>query len=365
MEERYPNHTQILENLAKRANEVIFVFDQEKMKFTYVNPAFEHLWQLTIDSVNDNPLLLAEKIHPEDREYVSETYYNIFKQIYPEKKIEFRIYASDEELKWVGLHLYALNGSSESPLIAGFANDITAEKNYQQNLHKFAAKKNSILEILSHDLAGPFNNIHGIASRLAKKVENIDDPELNKMVEMISTTSERSIRLIRDFVKQEFLESSHEALIKNRVDLVHEVKNIIDQYKNSEKDIVKVFDLKATSKKIFVAIDKYKFIQAINNLISNAIKFTHDHGKITIRIDEKEDSVVLAVEDDGIGIPSNRQEGLFEKFTKARRPGIKGEPSVGLGMSIIKTIVEWHNGKVWFESLEGKGSTFYIEIPKE
>ena len=148
-------------------------------------------------------------------------------------------------------------------------------------------------------------------------------------------------------------------------DIVHELKSVVEQYKSSEKDIMKTFKLETSSESIYVGIDQYKFSQAINNLISNAIKFTHDNGIIVVGIEEKEETVLITVEDNGIGIPANRQEGLFEKFTKARRPGIKGEPSVGLGMSIIKTIVEWHNGKIWFESEENVGSKFFIEIPKE
>jgi two-component system, OmpR family, sensor histidine kinase VicK len=66
-----------------------------------------------------------------------------------------------------------------------------------------------------------------------------------------------------------------------------------------------------------------------------------------------------------MGIPAHLQEGLFEKFTNARRPGLKGEPSHGLGMSLIKSIVEWHKGKIWLESRENEGSTFfYIRLPK-
>jgi two-component system sensor histidine kinase VicK len=114
-----------------------------------------------------------------------------------------------------------------------------------------------------------------------------------------------------------------------------------------------------------VEADEVKFMQVINNLISNAIKFTHDGGIITIRIEEKKNLILISIQDNGIGIPEHLQDGLFEKFTKARRPGIKGEPSVGLGMSISKTIVEWHKGRMWFESKEHKGTTFYIELPKE
>ncbi|MEX2593854.1 MAG: ATP-binding protein [Anditalea sp.] len=112
-------------------------------------------------------------------------------------------------------------------------------------------------------------------------------------------------------------------------------------------------------------VDDYKFIQVINNLISNSIKFTHDGGVISVHIEEKKDHVLFKVADDGIGIPGVFHDRLFEKFTQARRPGLKGEPSTGLGMSIIKTIVDWHEGKIWFTSKENEGTTFYIELSKD
>ncbi|MCC9136654.1 sensor histidine kinase [Pontibacter silvestris] len=105
-------------------------------------------------------------------------------------------------------------------------------------------------------------------------------------------------------------------------------------------------------------------MQAINNLLSNAIKFTPDGGEITLALEEKEETVLFKISDTGIGIPEKYHATLFDKFTRARRLGIKDEPSVGLGMSIIKTIVEWHQGQIWFESQEDKGTTSYIEVPK-
>lgn len=109
-----------------------------------------------------------------------------------------------------------------------------------------------------------------------------------------------------------------------------------------------------------------KFIQVITNLVSNAIKFTQDDGTISIHVEDKEDTgtLLITIEDNGIGIPDKYHASLFDKFTKARRPGLRKEPTIGLGMSIIKTIIEWHNGKIWFESEENKGTTFYLEIPK-
>ena len=106
-------------------------------------------------------------------------------------------------------------------------------------------------------------------------------------------------------------------------------------------------------------------MQVIINLISNAQKFTGDDGKIEVVVEADEKEVIIQIQDNGIGIPKDLQPFLFDKFTRARRQGLKGEPSIGLGMSIIKTIIEWHEGSITFKSTEGKGTTFTIKIPRE
>jgi two-component system sensor histidine kinase VicK len=108
-----------------------------------------------------------------------------------------------------------------------------------------------------------------------------------------------------------------------------------------------------------------KFLQIVNNLISNAIKFTKENGVIKVDLQQLEKSVLITVADNGIGIPKSMQPVLFKKYTKAGRTGVDGEESVGLGMWIVKSLTEAHNGRVWFESEEDKGSKFYVEIPVE
>ena len=127
---------------------------------------------------------------------------------------------------------------------------------------------------------------------------------------------------------------------------------------------IKQFSVETNREKIYVDLDEDKFFQVINNLISNALKFTHDQGKISIRLHEEELCVLISVIDDGIGIPEEHHKDLFQEYTPARRKGLKGEQSHGLGMSIIKTIVEWHQGTIWFQSTVNKGTTFFIKIPK-
>jgi two-component system sensor histidine kinase VicK len=164
-------------------------------------------------------------------------------------------------------------------------------------------------------------------------------------------------------VNQEFLESESVSVNKNRIEVVSKIKFIIDNFKVVEKNISKNFVVKSSEEKLYADLDEVKFMQVLTNLVSNAIKFTPDGGEILITIEKNEDTLLMTVADNGVGIPKAVQPHLFEKFTRARRPGIKGEKSVGLGMYIIKRIVDLHEGKIWFTSEENKGTTFYVEIP--
>ena len=353
-----------LKEIADRASQVVFACDVDSNCFIYLSPAFEQVWERPIESVTTNPVSLLETIHPEDRGYISEAYKDLVKEGV-KKDVEFRIQPSDKNVRWLRASPFLIKQESGNSVVAGFIEDVTAWKIRYAEVKRLLAKKNSVLEILSHDLAGPLNNINGISALMAKhSEENCEDPELDEMIEMVVKTSRRSIRLIQEFVAQESLESDSE-LIKRRVNIVEKLEEIISQYKNSEKDIGKEFFLESSSESVFVKLDYFKLSLAINNLISNAIKFTHIGGKIKLGIEERQDKILIKVTDNGIGIPAKYKEVLFDKFTKARRPGIKGEPSVGLGMSIIKTIVDWHSGRIWFESQENVGTTFYIELPKE
>lgn len=339
-----------------------FAFDLTSHHFFYLSDAFETIWEMKPSALTDNPYIILDTIHQDDKDYVKKHFNEL---ILGKKKqdIEFRI-NRPTSTAWITVDPILIPQKNGKGVIVGTAEDISQKKQAEMHMANFAAKKDSVLEILSHDLAAPFNNIKGLSSILMKKAQEEDLPEFGRIIKMIESTSERSIRLIREFVKHEFLHSKDAALKKVRVDIVKKMKLIINQYKESEKEIAKQFNFVSSSDHILIAIDVYKFSQVINNLISNAIKFTEDHGEITLTIEDAKDNVIISVADNGIGIPQRYHATLFEKFNKARRPGLKGEPSVGLGMSIIKTIVEWHDGKIWFESAEGKGSAFHIALPK-
>ena len=134
-------------------------------------------------------------------------------------------------------------------------------------------------------------------------------------------------------------------------------------FERMDQDDHKHFELQSSAAQVFAQVDQTKFMQALTNLVSNANKFTRRNGHIRVSVQVNAGSITLSVSDNGIGIPKDLLPVLFERFTKARRPGLKGEETVGLGLSIVKRIVELHGGRIWVESEEHQGSIFFIEIP--
>ena len=350
--------------LAEHDERFCFAFDIDSKCFIYVNPAFEAFFSLKLAQITINSLL--SMVHPEDLAYLKPSFFALQPGEF-KSKIEFRVNLQEEKIHSLRLSLFYddhQHKQSQQALLIGYIEDITDYKEHNDKLNEYSNKKNAVLNILSHDLAGPLGSIQNLSALLSRKTKLHEDPDVNLWLSLIEKTSKKGISLIQEFVKQEFLESAGAAMLKRRTDLTQEFRTIMKEYRQSEKEIGITFRLISNNEPVFVEIDETKFLQAINNLISNAIKFTSDGGTITLSLEEKEATVLITIADTGIGIPAKFHTGLFDKFNGARRTGLKGEPSVGLGMSIIKTIIDWHEGRIWFESEENKGSIFCIELPK-
>jgi two-component system sensor histidine kinase VicK len=353
----------LLREHSKLTDDVIFAFQPQENKLLFLSAAFERVWNMPREAVDSDFLAVLHRIHPEDRTLIDNAFISIqqTKQI---QKLEVRLLLADQQEKWISINarLSEYNGVDA---IIGTATDISAFKEYCNTLYKFANKKNSILDILTHDLVSPIGNIRSSAQLLLKHTDGKGDELVNKMLSIIIDNSDRSIKMIRDLVNAEVLETHEAPLILQRIDIVQKTAEVIEQYKHSYHTIKQKIELNSTVNSLYITVDESKFMLIIINLLSNALKFTQDSDEIKVLIEDKETTVLIQVADTGIGIPAELQPFIFDKFTKARRQGIHGEPTTGLGLSIIKTIVEWHNGRIWFKSGEGKGTTFYVEAPKD
>lgn len=351
------------EQIGELSDDVYFVYDLSSAILRYINAASVSVLQLSPEAVKNKPDLIFDVLHPEDRTYVLDFLKQSVESSKP-GKIEFRMLLPDNTKKYIELKIYPLERTAKRALIAGIAVDITTTKSNILYGEKINARKNSILEILAHDLKAPIGMINMMATAIQNLSRKKGEDTIIRYVDLIQSLCVRNIDLIRDLVNQEFLESTEVDLRKERADIVWGLSDIIEQYKKSEDIILKKFNFTTSTAKLYIDMDSLKLMQVFNNLISNAIKFTPENGVISIDILEKDDTVLVTVSDNGIGIPEEFHPYLFDKFTRARRKGLKGEDAVGLGMSLIKTIVELHKGSIWFESAKDQGSTFYIEVPK-
>lgn len=350
------------QHLIEEIPSVFFVYSVSARSVTYVNAAYKQLLGGNPSQVNDELPGLLARLHPDDQDYVADCFERLVAGRLRED-IQVRLLSNDGAVQWLCVRATRHQAPDGTRSITGFIDDISAEKHNQQNAAKFNTKKNSTLEILSHDLAGPLRLMQTLSEQLGEQLQTYSDPRLHELIRIITTTCRESTDLIHDFVDNEFLESSNVELKRERVNLVERVGIMVDNYQRTEARLNLAFALETSSAAIYASIDENKFMQVLNNLVSNAIKFTPAGGRIRVGLSEKPGYILVIVADSGVGIPETMQEGLFDKFTKARRPGLRGEKSTGLGMSIIHTIVQLHGGRIWFESAEQQGTTFFIELP--
>ncbi|WP_158800097.1 PAS domain-containing protein [Pedobacter sp. L105] len=354
---------EILKHMNDHSEEVIFIFDPYNFVFLYFNDALEYIAKIKKDSCIQDPHKLLDIVHQEDLDYIRESLKYLLTRT-GSSLLNFRIIRPDQTERWIRAKIYPIIEEGKVRYLSGSAEDDTMRKNSIFNMQRINGWKNSTLEILSHDLRGPLGTVKMLASIISNRLPEPDDHEIRKLSTMIIDLANRNMELIQSLLKREILETAEVQLSKERLNVVWEVHEVLDVYIKAQAEIKKTIRLTYSHDKIYAEIDSMQFVQILNNLVSNAIKFTPENGEVKIHIEKLEESFLVTVSDNGIGIPKSLQPVLFNKYTTAGRDAIDGQSPVGLGMWIVKLLTEAHDGRIWFESEEGKGSTFYVELPK-
>jgi signal transduction histidine kinase len=217
-----------------------------------------------------------------------------------------------------------------------------------------------VMRVMAHDLRNPLSGMTGLATLLIDE-DNFSE-ESKHMLKLIETTGTHSMEMINELLKSGLADET-EQIAKQKLDIKSLLFDSVEllQFKAKEKNQQLVFESDNTP--IIANINHEKIWRVFNNIIVNAIKFSYQSGIINIAIHHNQSKVFISVADNGIGVPDTDKHHIFEMFTPAKKAGTNGEQPFGLGLSISKKIIEKHNGKIWFESSAGIGTTFYIELP--
>jgi signal transduction histidine kinase len=218
-----------------------------------------------------------------------------------------------------------------------------------------------LIKVVAHDLRNPIGAIHSLSTLLQE--EDLTVEEKTEFVQLIYESSNSCLTLISDLLQTDF--NFHESELKKEpIDLPAFLQQTIAllTFKANEKKQQLVLQESAPTT---ITADRDKLLRVLNNLIVNAIKFSPYGETIEVNAKQERGGIIISVKDNGLGIPKDHAEKLFDPFTPSKRIGTAGEQPFGLGLYISKQIIEAHHGRLWFESEEGKGTSFFVFLPQE
>lgn len=235
-----------------------------------------------------------------------------------------------------------------------------------QELERLNQQKNHFLGMAAHDLRNPLSAIQMYSDFLLEELSQSLNEEHLEFLESIRSSSRFMLHLVDDFLDIAQIESGKLRLELWPVDLIAAVQSALSLMKALalKKQITLHFEPNSV-KLAGMLIDASKMEQVFQNLISNAIKFSPPASTVSLQIRLTDTQVVLSVSDQGPGIPPAEIDRMFDPFERTSVRSSAGEKSSGLGLAIAKKIVMEHGGKLWVESEVGKGSAFYVALPRE
>ncbi|QYE98738.1 sensor histidine kinase [Paraclostridium sordellii] len=271
------------------------------------------------------------------------------------KKIEFREFN-------VGYELMPRK-VSESEYIIWFI-DITKELNYEES-NKI---KSEFFANLSHELRTPLNLIFSSLQILELKIKKInlkEEKSISKYLNMANQNTYRLLKLVNNIIDSNKITSGYFDYSPQNYDIINFIEGICQSVVDfaKQKNIDVIFDTYVEEKVVCFDLDKMERI--ILNILSNAIKFSKDGGLIKIDIKENNDNIEIKISDNGIGIPKNKLNSIFDRFKQVDGNTIRKGEGSGIGLYLVKCLVDMHGGSIFVDSEVGIGTIFNIQIPNK
>jgi signal transduction histidine kinase len=235
---------------------------------------------------------------------------------------------------------------------------------FEQNerLRELDALKDDFVSLVSHELRTPLTSIRGYVELLLEEEGELTQDQQRRFLLIVDRNSQRLLGLVSDLLFLAQIEAGKLAIEVGTVQLDELVEECIEA--SAPVADTKGVDLNVSADRLpEMQGDATRLAQALDNLVSNALKFTPTGGRVDVRLKAEKDVAVLEVEDTGLGIPADEQHHLFERFFRSSRATENAIPGTGLGLTITKAIVERHGGRIELESTENAGTTVRVELP--
>lgn len=308
-------------------------------------------------------------MHPEDSGKVLEVLTNHFEknEVY---EVEYRMKKRNGEYVWLFARGESVRDENGKPVrMAGSVSDISDRKRTEAELIRAKNKaeesdrlKSAFLANMSHEIRTPMNGILGFAELL--KTPQIKNVKKEKYIDIIGKSGTRMLNIINDIIDISKIESGSMELELSDSNINEQVEYIYTFFRREveEKGLMLQFHNGLPWEEALVTTDREKLFAILTNLVKNAIKCTKK-GIIEFGYQKKDKDLEFFVRDTGHGVPKHRMDAIFDRFVQAENIEEIDRQGVGLGLSITKSYIDMLGGKIWLDSEEGFGSTFYFTIP--
>ena len=360
--------------IAENTSDVIWSIDINTLKFNYISPSVFNLTGFTVDEAMSKTI--EETLEEKSANFVLTELPKRIEDFYAgnlNKRIDVREmqqWCKDGSQIWVEYTtMFLTNKEGHITGILGVTRNInerkTAEIEIQEKnkqLNEAIATKDKFFSIISHDLRSPFATLVGFTELMADEQSQFTIEEYLQYSKSLNKTAQSTFNLLENLLEWSRLQRGAIPFNPKIID----IKKFFNDFDDSIIDMARKKSITLEiiePKKIEVKADRDMLNSILRNLIVNAIKFTKEQGRISVEVKKnRHGEAQFSVRDTGIGMDQKRAGMLFRLDTKVSRPGTNGESSSGLGLILCKEFVEKHGGKIWAESKDGKGSTFYFML---
>ena len=347
--------------LADHINDVFWVLDLDGPKMAYISPAYEKVWGRSCRSLYRNPMSYLDALHPEDRELAVRVHQRL--EHGKASTVEYRILHPDGSIRWVWDRGYPIKDESGRVVrLAGIAEDITERKRAEEALRDADRRKDEFLAMLGHELRNPLAPIRSSLEMMRHSIQNGGAWEQD--YEVVDGQVQHLTRLVDDLLDVSRINHGKIELRKEEVELSplleRVVKTILPQIEKKRLEL----KVSLPAEPIRVEADPTRLEQILWNLLSNAAKYTKPGGRIALIAEPQGPEVVLRVRDTGSGISPEMLPRVFDLFVQGERRDDQSRDGLGIGLSLVRTLVQMHGGHVTARSEGvGRGSEFVVSMP--